>query len=188
MFFYTPAKKEEADEIAKLVNSVYRGETGMRSWTGEAHLLGGQRVDASRIRELIDKDDSIIMVARNPEISKLIPRRKADLQATPIIGCFHLRREPYFAYLGMLTVGVDQQSSGLGTALLVEAERFAREEWSSPEMRMTVISLRTELIDWYRRRGYSPTGEKAPFPYGDERFGQPKRNDLEFLVLHKRLT
>ena len=52
---------------------------------------------------------------------------------------------------------------------------------------MTVVQLRAELIAWYERRGYRPTGETRPFPYGDERFGTPRRDDLQFVVLHKRL-
>ena len=31
------------------------------------------------------------------------------------------------------------------------------------------------------------TGIKKPFPYGDERFGLPKRDDLRFEVLEKAL-
>lgn len=52
---------------------------------------------------------------------------------------------------------------------------------------MTVISVRSELIAWYARRGYQRTGERAPFPYGDARFGEPKRDDLEFVVLQKSI-
>jgi hypothetical protein len=44
-----------------------------------------------------------------------------------------------------------------------------------------------ELIAWYRRRGYLATGEMAPFPYGDARFGLPVRDDLAFIVMEKRL-
>jgi hypothetical protein len=29
---------------------------------------------------------------------------------------------------------------------------------------------------------------RGPFPYGDERFGEPKRPDLRFVVLRKELT
>ena len=54
-------------------------------------------------------------------------------------------------------------------------------------MRMTVIDIRDELIAWYERRGYVRTGEHKPFPYGDERFGIPKRDDLRFEVLYKAL-
>ena len=49
------------------------------------------------------------------------------------------------------------------------------------------ISVRDELIAWYERRGYSRTGKYKPFPYGDERFGIPKRDDLRFEVLSKVL-
>jgi hypothetical protein len=52
---------------------------------------------------------------------------------------------------------------------------------------MTVIEQRDELIAWYERRGYARTGRHAPFPYGDARFGEPKRPDLRFVVLEKRL-
>jgi hypothetical protein len=55
-------------------------------------------------------------------------------------------------------------------------------------MRMTVIDIRAELIAWYERRGYARTGIFKPFPYGDARFGIPKRPDLRFEVLEKRLT
>ncbi len=52
---------------------------------------------------------------------------------------------------------------------------------------MTVIRVRTELIAWYERRGYRATGESKPFPYGDPRFGLPKRDDLDFIILSKPL-
>ena len=72
--------------------------------------------------------------------------------------------------------------------MLAEAERIAREEWQLPTMRMTVIDIRDELIAFYERRGYARTGIKKPFPYGDERYGIPKRADLRFEILEKPLT
>ena len=53
---------------------------------------------------------------------------------------------------------------------------------------MTVIDIRDTLLAWYERRGYRRTGETRPFPYGDERFGQPLRDDLCFLALEKDLA
>ncbi len=50
---------------------------------------------------------------------------------------------------------------------------------------MTVIQLRDRLIAWYERRGYRRTGKTLPFPYGDDRFGIPNRDDLHFVVLEK---
>jgi hypothetical protein len=54
-------------------------------------------------------------------------------------------------------------------------------------IRMTVVNVRDALINWYMRRGYSLTGETEPFPYGNNRFGIPKRDDLHFVVLRKHL-
>lgn len=53
---------------------------------------------------------------------------------------------------------------------------------------MTVIRQRSELIAFYARRGYVPSGATAPFPYGDARAGIPRRDDLEFIVLEKVLA
>ena len=87
----------------------------------------------------------------------------------------------------MFAVRPGLQGGGLGTHLLAECERIAREDWALPVMRMTVIDVRDELIAFYQRRGYRRTGQFKPFPYGDARFGQPKRDDLRFEVLEKPL-
>jgi hypothetical protein len=50
-----------------------------------------------------------------------------------------------------------------------------------------VVSVRDALIAWYFRRGHCKTGETEPFPYGDDRFSAPLRDDLSFLVLEKDL-
>lgn len=50
---------------------------------------------------------------------------------------------------------------------------------------MTVLRQRPELIAWYERRGYRRTHEERAFPYGDARFGEPRRDDLAFTVLEK---
>lgn len=72
--------------------------------------------------------------------------------------------------------------------MIAEAERVARERWGVDRMRMTVIVQREELIAFYERRGYVRTGQSKPFPYGDERFGIPRRDDLRFEVLEKPLA
>ena len=87
----------------------------------------------------------------------------------------------------MFAVVPTKQGGGVGRAVLAEAERLAVERWSATAMEMTVISRRTDLIAWYERRGYRLTGETRPFPHGDERFGLPRRADLEFAVLTKAL-
>jgi hypothetical protein len=55
-------------------------------------------------------------------------------------------------------------------------------------LRMNVIGQRRELLAWYARRGYVSIGQRKPFPYGQPRFGLPRRADLYFDVLEKRLA
>ena len=69
-----------------------------------------------------------------------------------------------------------------------EAERRARDDWGATAMVMTVLAQRPDLIAWYERRGYRPTGESRPFPYGNVRYGLPKVPDLRFVTLAKPLA
>jgi ribosomal protein S18 acetylase RimI-like enzyme len=105
-----------------------------------------------------------------------------------LVGCCELRSvEDRTATFGMFAVAPTRQGAGLGDGLLTSAERLVTDEWSATHLRLSVIHLRSDLIAWYRRRRYHATGEVRPFPYGDERFGRPRRDDLHFLVMEKRL-
>ena len=70
--------------------------------------------------------------------------------------------------------------------MLAEAERQCTEAGLA-YVEMTVLAGRAELISFYVRRGYTATGDTTPFPYGDERFGKPLTDHLEFVVLRKPL-
>ena len=87
----------------------------------------------------------------------------------------------------MLTVDPQRQSAGLGRMILAAAEDHAAAHFAATRIEMTVIAQREELIAWYERRGYAPTGEQRPFPHDDPRFGLPTRDDLAFVVLEKTL-
>ena len=108
----------------------------------------------------------------------------AERDGVPV-ACAHVAVEGDAGYFGMFAVRPDLQGGGMGHALLAEAERVVRDEWALPTLRMTVIDARGELIAWYERRGYHRTGIVKPFPYGDTRFGIPRRDDLRFEVLEK---
>ena len=87
----------------------------------------------------------------------------------------------------MFAVDPTLQGGGVGKLVMAEAERVAKDDFGCMRMEMTVISVRDEPIAWYERRGYRRTGKYKPFPYGDERFGIPKRDDLKFELLVKTL-
>lgn len=159
--------------LVALVNSAYRGESSRAGWATEEHLLGGIRVDEPRLQAEIAADGSVV----------LVHEEEGDLTA-----CVHLERTGETCYLGMLTTKPTLQARGLGRQMLATAELWAAEHWHSREVHMTVISVRDTLIAWYERRGYQRTGETKPFPYGDERWGIPKVEGLEFVVLSKTIA
>lgn len=171
------AALSDIDALVALVESAYRGEASKQGWTTEADILDGRRTGADDIASCLARPDSRIVVAERP---------RADGGAE-LLACAHVAVEDGTGYFGMFSVRPNLQGSGIGKALLGEAERVAREEWKVPAMRMTVIDIRDELIAFYERRGYRRTGIKKPFPYGDERFGRPRRDDLRFEVLEKPL-
>jgi ribosomal protein S18 acetylase RimI-like enzyme len=169
---YRWAKDSDLEEITVLVNSAYRGDSSKIGWTTEADLLGGQRTDPESLRELIQNKQSGILLG---------------IQNEKIQACVYLATLEFAGYLGMLTVNPKLQNAGIGKALMSEAESRVKSDWHCSSMRMTVISVRQELIAYYERRGYILTGESEAFPYGDEKFGLPKRQDLEFVVMIKQL-
>lgn len=156
--------------IVTLVESAYRGDSGRRGWTTESDLLDGQRTDAAGVAALLDQPHGMILLAERGGV---------------LLASCHVERQGDFGYFGMFAVDPLRQGDGLGKAVLAEAERIARDEWGCRAMHMTVIVQRAELIAFYERRGYRRTGEFQPFPYGDERFGVPRRGDLSFEVLRK---
>lgn len=165
---FRPAGPADVDDVVALVESAYRGDSSRSGWTTEADLLDGQRTDPDQVRALLERPGSQILLAET---------------GATIRGTCHLERiGPRTAYFGMFAVQPDRQGSGIGRSLLARAARTAA-GWGCTEMRMTVIRQRADLIAWYRRLGFLPTGETEPFPYGDERFGRPRRDDLEFVVL-----
>ncbi|MFM6927468.1 MAG: GNAT family N-acetyltransferase [Bdellovibrio sp.] len=170
---FTQADDSHIDDLVDLINSAYRGDSSKAGWTTEADLLSGQRVDAETIQANIDKEDSVILVAEDDDTGQLL-------------GCVHLEKNGDKCYLGMLTVDPTLQKKGIGKMLLDESEAFAQ-FWDCTHLYMTVISVRNELIAWYEKHGFRKTGEKKPFPYGNERFGIPKVDNLEFIILEKKV-
>jgi ribosomal protein S18 acetylase RimI-like enzyme len=169
---FRSATVADVNAIVSLVESAYRGDVSRKGWTTEADLLDGQRTDPVGVAEIVSKPGSRVLLGE---------------QAGQLLACCHLEKQGEACYFGMFSVQPGLQGGGVGKQMLRESERLACDEWKCSKMEMTVISIRDELIAWYERRGYRRTGIFKPFPYGDERFGIPKRDDLRFELLEKRL-
>ncbi|AEV97767.1 hypothetical protein A4D02_16015 [Niastella koreensis] len=140
--------EEDIPAITKLVNSAYQGEPGSKSWTSEGNIVAGQRTTEDIVRSLVQQ----------PDITML---QCIDEQQT-IVGCVLLEKKENTLYLGMLSVEPQLQASGIGKLLVEEGESFARDH-GYDTVTITVIDIRHELIDWYKRKGYRPTGNRQPF-------------------------
>ncbi len=158
--------------IVDLVQSAYRGDASRVGWTTEADLLDGIRIDARGVAEVIDHADSFVLLYEGDGV---------------LLACAHVERQGGQAYFGMFAVRPTAQGNGVGRRVLAEAERCAVAHWGVARMAMKVIDAREDLIAWYVRRGYKRTGEHEPFPYGDARFGIPRRDGLRFERLEKAL-
>ncbi len=170
---FTQADDSHVKELVTLVNSAYRGDGAKVGWTTEADILDGQRTDVFSLKQMINREDSTILIAE-------------DEDAEQLVGCVHLEKQGNDLHLGMLTVNPEYQNKKIGKMLLSEAEALA-EFWECTNIVIEVITLRTELVSWYEKRGFKKTGETKPFPMNDPRFGIPKVDKLEFLVMKKKI-
>lgn len=186
---FRAATLDDREALIALVTSAYRGDASRAGWTTEADLLDGPRIAPDVLEHDLTRPRSLVVVAERDEVPELPMAPEASVLPTVrrMVACAHVCDDDGAGYFGMFAVDPRRQGGGLGDAVLRECERVARDVWGLPVMRMTVIDVREELIAWYERRGYRRTGLKKPFPYGDARFGQPKRDDLRFEVLEKPL-
>jgi predicted N-acetyltransferase YhbS len=164
---FRPATPEDVAALHPLIERAYRGDTAKAGWTHEADLLSDTRTSVDELSALIADPERVVLLAHQDGV---------------LIGCVQVARVgDDRTYLGLLTVEPTLQASGLGRRLMAAAETEAVTRFGARRMEMTVINRRAELIAWYQRRGYAPTGETRPFPVN------PPRPELDFVVLEKGL-
>jgi ribosomal protein S18 acetylase RimI-like enzyme len=156
--------------MAALIERAYRGPEAAKGWTNESTLLEGPRSSPAEVESLVRNPDARFVTAR---------------EGGRLVGCALIKREGDGAYFGMFAIDPDQQGGGLGKAMMARCEAAARELWGAREMRLTVISLRDKLIEWYERRGFVQTGEHEPFPFEEAKGAV--RTDFSLTVLRKPL-
>ncbi len=157
-------------ELNKLINSAYRGETSKKGWTSEADLLSGIRIDEEGLKNIINRESTIIL------------KYSEDKKITASV---LLEKRDEALYIGMLTVSPELQGRGVGKELLKTAEAYAK-QLRCNKIEMTVISVRHELIAWYERHGYKDTGKRKRFPAEFLKF-EISTTPLEFMIMQKNL-
>ena len=167
----TAATIADIDSIKELLNNTYRGENSRQGWTTEADLIAGDvRADENIIRDVLEQTGSVILIYKDDEQN--------------ITGCVNLQKHDAKVYLGMFSVSPQLQGGGIGKQLLQAAEEFALDV-NCTAIYMSVISVRTELINWYKRHGYVETGERKPFV--EDGLTGKHLQPLEFMTLEKTL-
>jgi ribosomal protein S18 acetylase RimI-like enzyme len=142
------ATKQDSEEIANLVNRAYRPKSTEFGWTHEAQLVAGNRVTPGQLEKLFDGDSTILTL----------------LQGEFIVSCVTIEVEDSVAYIGMLATEPRLQATGLGKSMMKHAEHFAGRVLGASKFKISVLSARRELIDFYERRGYVRTGETQNYP------------------------
>ena len=62
MLNFYKAELVDAEAIAKLINSAYRGETSRKGWTTEADILDGLRTTTAEVGKIIKSKNVINLV------------------------------------------------------------------------------------------------------------------------------
>jgi len=157
--------------LKNLLDSAYRGDVSKKGWTTEAHLIAGDtRIDESGLQYVLELPGSVFL--------------KYTDDKQQLAGCVNLQQQGNKIYLGMFCVSPQLQGAGIGKQLLSAAEEYAK-YLQCKAIYMTVISARTELVDWYKRHGYQDTGERKPFI--EDGITGKHLQPLEFMVLEKSL-
>jgi len=149
------ATVDDADSLAALINAAYRVEDFFK--IGDRIEVDGVRHEMESGRFLVLEDDN------------------------GIAGCVYVEVRGELGYFGLLSVDPSRQGRGLGTTLLRAAEEFCRGA-GCRTMEILVVNLRTELLPYYRRHGYSESGVR-PFPEDE-----PTKRPCHFVVLRKSLV
>lgn len=162
------AKLNDAREINDLLNLAYRGEQG---WTNEHGLVSGHRSVIEDVEASIKAENSLFLIHK---------------QETQLKACICLEQKGEDLYLGSFAVRPELQSSGIGTAMLNAAEKYAIDNFLVRNFVMVVLSDRADLISFYERRGYQRNDINSDYPQ-HLNVGIPKQPNLKIEQLIKHV-
>ena len=169
---YRFATANDVPELVDLINSSYRPPNIETGWTNESALIDGNRINSQQLLELIKREKSTLLLG---------------LSKREIVACVNINEEGDAVYIAMLTVKPSYQQFGLGKEMLQLAEEYAENQYDTSVVNLFVISKRTELYDFYLRRGYKATDITVDYPT-TAGVGIPKIDGLKLNLLTKQIN
>ena len=127
----------DAPRITAVINAAFR--------IAEGFFIDGNRITQAEVEESLNKG-AFLLAEGDGKLN----------------GCVYVELRGERSYLGLLSVDPTTQQSGLGSQLMIEAERYCRER-GSHAMDILIVSLREDLPAFYQKRGYTESGT-TPFP------------------------
>src|SRR6185369_1865940 len=118
----------DAPRITAVINAAFR--------IAEEFFIDGNRITQAEVEESLTKGDFLLAEADGK-----------------LSGCVYVELRGERSYLGLLSVDPTYQQGGLGSLLMVEAEKYCRER-GSRGMDIVIVSLRQDLPSFYQKRGY----------------------------------
>ena len=145
-------------QLSSLINQAYRPASGEGGWTHESNWISDNRISAPQLEELAQKGNQHILIAELNDY---------------LAGCVMFGLNQSHVEIGLLTVDPTLQNQQLGRKLLAQAESLSIALYQPDYFEMSVVNTRTELIEFYERRGYVLTREVKPYPI-KQGVGTPK--------------
>jgi N-acetylglutamate synthase-like GNAT family acetyltransferase len=160
----TPA---DASQLKRLIEAAFRAEDSRPEWTADMCLSDDFHVAADDIAAKTAAPDSAFIIAQR--------------EGNPLVATLGVSRVGDLCRLALLAVDPAEQQGGTGRSVLAHAEKYAQDTWGVTKFGLNALCTRQKLIEWYKRCGYSETGETSPFP-------KPGMGDLFFVELSKDVS
>ncbi|KAL2913790.1 hypothetical protein HK105_206669 [Polyrhizophydium stewartii] len=145
--------------LVPIINAAYRGNGG---WTTEADLVAGVRIDIDRITTAIESPNVIVLVIEDADEDKLIGSMEIEHYDADTRAPLYDGRTTDAVLLGLFAIEPAYQSRGAGSFLLDATLELAR-KLGKKRAFIWVIHIRTEMIAWYSKRGFTKTGHAVEF-------------------------
>ena len=166
---------DDIGAIENLIESGYRRDEARLGWTHETDILSGDRLSEGEIEQTLKDMNSKMFVAQSNINNE-------------IIGVICVTKNDDWIEFGKFSVRPNLQGGGIGKKLITQVEDFVRNVWKFKTLKLSVISRRKELVEFYLRLGFKDTGQRIDFvkvhPYVVLKDGV---DNLDVIIMEKLL-